>query len=109
MSNTERSQPSFSIYAFKYWYAKQPDMTNNLLQPEAVDANDKKVESRLGVERLVLEIASANPGFQTKQVTELAKLFSVSGGIVKESQDDYLVIVSNNNEFKLPKKYIKVN
>jgi len=109
MNNNERNQPSFSIYAFKYWYAKQPDVINNVLKPEIGNINDQKVESRLGTERLTLEITIANSNLEPKQIKELAKAFSSVGGIVKESHEDHVVIECNNNVFNLPKRFVKVN
>ncbi len=106
------NDPSFNIWAFKSWFAKQPDIdTGEIPSYKAKkvygDLTDQQVESRLGIERLRKQIANHNEQLSANEAEHAASAFRDEGGTVVSMDDLKLVIEAGNYRFALPKIYTK--
>jgi len=110
--NRPSKDPSFSIFEFKSWLAKQPEFScsfddakkSNVLS----DLIGNMVESRLGLVRLQSQITSHNPELTPDIVEKRARVFKERGGLVKDVADLALIIeLRSGATFALPKIYTK--
>jgi len=110
----EEKEPSFSIYEFKGWLARQPEANFRLPDISCIQAKKImgdlvgiRVEPRLGLYRLKDQIAQHNESLNSESVKTLATAFKDNGGVVGAMHDLCLVIETNKGEFRLPKLYTK--
>ena len=103
--------PSFSIFEFRYWLAKQPDFdcSRHTKVPQKVrnECVNTKIESRLGPERLRKQIAAHNPDMSDQDVDKCARIFKEHGGSVKEVDDLNLIVELGESTFAIPRAYTK--
>ena len=110
MSN--RKDPSFSIYEFKYWLEKQPkselkfpSIAKSDIKHDSI-AMGEKVESRLGICRLEVELLKYNETLENS--IETAKYFKENGGKIIEQRSDLTVFVETDvGSFVIPRMYTK--
>jgi hypothetical protein len=114
-----RKDPSFSIYEFSSWLNKQPkpelhfpklrEGNHKVVSEHIVDASvPKKIESRLGLERLEEQVMKHNSTLDRATAVGLAKSFKENGGVVSGELEDMTVSVKTEvGCFKLPKLYTK--
>jgi hypothetical protein len=115
-NHREETEPSFSIYEFKGWLAKQPETDFRLpefgvIQAKRImgDVVGESIKSRLGLQRLEDQITQHNEGLGPSEAKALATAFKEHGGIITEMYDLHIRIKTCKGEFELPKLYTKLS
>ena len=102
-----------NIWAFKAWFAKESDVNS---QPPSREVESKNlhsdligslVESRLGIERLEMQIEKHNADFAPLEIGILAKQFKNSGGRIVGTDALTLTVEVAKGKFAIPKLYTK--
>jgi len=104
--------PSFNIWAFKYWFEKQPDIDTGKIPSYKAkkvygDLTGQYVESRLGAERLQKQLVSHNEELDIHEAKSIASAFISEGGKIIGMDDLKLMIEASGYHFSLPKIYTK--
>ncbi len=104
--------PSFNIWAFKSWFAKQPDIDTGKIPSYKAkkiygDLSGQQVESRLGTERLKKQVVTHNDQLSVHEAECAADTFRTYGGKIISMDDLKLVIEAGDYRFSLPKIYTK--
>ena len=112
-----KKDPSFSIYEFRSWLDKQPkpelgcpslQKDKGLNEHIVSMGSQKKIESRLGIERLEEQVVKHNPKMDRATAIGLAQYFKENGGTLGGEHENMLVSVrTNRGDFRLPKLYTK--
>lgn len=98
--------PSFSFYEFKKWLSTQqtPDLRQN--KQEQKETYGYTVKSRLGLERLELQLALHNP--EVADIKTLARIFKENGGTLVDVKDLTAIVEVNSVKLVLPRSYTKI-
>lgn len=108
MSKQGKREPSFSLHEFRSWLAKQtqPKADRSKKHSESCDeCVGKRVEARLGIERLKQKIAEGN---QVDNAEALAVEFKEEGGTIVAVKDLLVEVQVESGKFFIPQIYTRM-